>query len=104
MDQAQYDRLIILEDYLKRYIKKELNDFERDPPKNAFEQETLKLFKSINELFIFTDIYNIECNGEIMHLRNRVKYLEDKNKALQHICKQNGLNTNFTAYIKDTDY
>jgi hypothetical protein len=36
--------------------------------------------------------------------KSREQYLSAKNKALQHICKINGIDYSYTAYIKDTDY
>jgi len=104
MTQQQYDQLIIVEDYLKRYIKKELTDFNITPPADDVEKQLEKLFITFAEYINLNDLYNIECNQELAHLRSREKYLTHKNKALQHICRINGLNTYYTAYIKDSDY
>jgi hypothetical protein len=104
MTQEQYDQLIIVEDYLKRYIKKELQDFNFNPPKDKTEIQLEKLFNTINQYCNLNDIYNIEVTSELSHLRSREQYLSDKNRALQHICKINGINTNYTAYIKGSDY
>lgn len=104
MNQQQFDELIIVEDYLRRYVKKELLDFEKTAPSTDYEVQLEKLLITMLNYIGLNDLYNIEVTAELSHLRNREKYLSDKNRALQHICKINGLDTSYTAYIKDSDY
>lgn len=104
MNQQQYDQLIIVEDYLRRYVKAEILCFNKKPPISEYEVNLEKLLNAMLDYINLNDLYNIECSGELNHLRSREQYLAAKNKALQHICKINGIDYSYTAYIKDTDY
>lgn len=103
MTTQEFDRFLMLEDYLKRYVAKELQSFRHQPPTNAMESELQKIFKLFLEYFDLENKYSQGVEQKI----NDVQYWSDKErervKILQNLCRSYGINPS-TAFYQTTDF
>ena len=103
MTTEQYDRLIVLEDYLKRYMSRELQSFKVNPPKNDAEREELKLYSTFFEFINLNDIWGSSLTMMLNSLKSDLHHAEHRSKVLKKLCTVHGISTQ-TAFYKETDF
>lgn len=104
MTTEENNELIALHDYLQRYTENERVKLAKLRPADPVSSELLKLFNVFRKFWDLTGKYSNAIHAEINRLEHEAEYWKAKAKALEHTCKIHGIDTSFTAYIKNSDY
>jgi len=98
MEQKDFDKLIILQDYINRYANNELEKLKKVYTPNDLQKEFIKLFTIILQANKLEDQLIQSTIKKISDLESNVKYYKDRAMYLKQICKNNGLNTDYITY------
>jgi len=104
MTTEQFDQLLVIEDYLKRYIQKEIKSFETRPPVNETETQIFKVYQKFAEFVALNDLFLIDMAKEKAENLSDIGHYKNKNKSLMHLLQIHNIKADFLAYTKTTDF
>lgn len=103
MDNKDFDKLIILQDYINRYCNTELQKLSKVYTKNELQKELTKLFTIIVDANKLEDQFVKATAEKIEQLEKDNIYYRNRYLFVKQICDNNGIDVKYTTFNKLSD-